>query len=187
VSNPVAIANLPPPLRAQILTLGPGEVSRPVPLPGAIAVFQLRELRETGLSEPTNVSLEYARYLIPGGGTEAAAQEAARVAARVDTCDDLFGVNLGQPAERLVIETRALQDIPRELAFELDKLDEGEVSTAIVRDGVQVVLMLCGRTEIRDEELDRAAVRRSLIDQRLTAYADGFLAELRADAIIRER
>jgi len=187
VSNPVAIANLPPPLRAQILTLGPGEVSQPVPLPGAIAVFQLRELRETGLAQPTNVSLEFARYLIPGGGTDAATQEAARVAARVDTCDDLFGVNLGQPEERLVIETRALQDIPRELAFELDKLDEGEVSTAIVRDGVQVVLMLCGRTEIRDEELDRAAVRRGLIDQRLTAYADGYLAELRADAIIRER
>ncbi|MEM1428718.1 MAG: peptidylprolyl isomerase [Pseudomonadota bacterium] len=187
VSNPVAIANLPPQLRAQVLTLSPGEVSEPVPLPGAIAIFQLRELRETGLAEATNVSLEYARYLIPGGGTPAASQEAARVVARVDTCDDLYGVNLGQPDERLVIETRAQGDIPQELRFELDKLDEGEVSTAIVREGVQIVLMLCGRTEIRDEELDRAAVRRGLIDQRLAAYADGYLAELRADAIIRER
>ena len=185
VPNPVDLASLPPPLRAQILTLAPGEVSDPVTLSGAVAVFQLRELRETGVAEAENVSLEYARYLIPGGGTEAAAQEAARVAARVDTCDDLYGVNKGQPAERLVIETRPVQDIPAELALELARLDEGEVSTAIVRGGTQVVLMLCGRTEIREEEVDRAAVRRQLIDQRLAAYAEGYLAELRADAIIR--
>lgn len=186
VSNAVQVSNLPPALRAQILTLAPGEVSDPITLAGAVAVFQLRELRETGLADAENVSLEYARYLIPNGGTDAARAEAARVAARVDTCDDLYGVNKGQPDERLVIETRALQDIPAEIALELAKLDEGEVSTAIVRGGTQVLLMLCGRTEIREEEIDRATVRRSLIDQRLSAYADGFLAELRADAIIRE-
>ncbi|MEM9901223.1 MAG: peptidylprolyl isomerase [Pseudomonadota bacterium] len=184
--DPVPVSNLPPQLRAQILTLPPGGVSNPIPLAGAVAVFQLRDLRETGLAEADNVSLEFARYLIPGGGTAAASQEAARVVAAVDTCDDLFGVNKGQPDERLVIETRAVEDIPSDLALELARLDEGETSTAIVRNGTQVVLMLCGRTEIRDEEVDRAAVRRGLIDQRLAAYADGFLAELRADAIIRE-
>jgi peptidyl-prolyl cis-trans isomerase SurA len=186
VPNPVDLASLPPQLRAQILTLAPGEVSDPVTLSGAVAIFQLRELRETGIAEADNVSLEYARYLIPGGGTPEAAQEAARVAARVDTCDDLYGVNKGQPPERLVIETRPVQEIPAELALELARLDEGEVSTSIVRGGTQVLLMLCGRTEIREEEVDRAAVRRQLIDQRLAAYADGYLAELRADAIIRE-
>ncbi len=185
VSNPVSLGDLPPPLRAQILTLTPGDLSEPIPLAGAVAIFQLRELRETGLSEAENVSLEFARYLIPGGGTEAAAQEAARVRASVDTCGDLYGVNLGQPDERLIFETLPVQEIPTALAVELAKLDEGE-SAAFVRNGTQVVVMLCGRTEIRDEEVDRAAVRGRLIDQRLAAYADGYLAELRADAIIRE-
>jgi peptidyl-prolyl cis-trans isomerase SurA len=185
VSNPVDVSNLPPELRAQILTLAPGEVSDPVSLGGAVAVFLLRDLRETGVAEAENVSLEYARYLIPGGASEAALQEAARVAARVDTCDDLYGVNKGQPAERLTIETRAQGDVPSREALELAKLDEGETAT-YAEGGTLVFLMLCGRTEIREEEVDRAAVRRQLIDRRLSAYADGFLAELRADAIVRE-
>ncbi len=185
VSNAVDVGNLPPELRAQILTLAPGEVSDPVSLGGAVAVFMLRELRETGIAEAENVSLEYARYLIPGGASEAALQEAARVAARVDTCDDLYGVNTGQPAERLTIETRARGDVPARTALELAKLDEGETAT-YPEGGTLVFVMLCGRTEIREEEVDRTAVRRQLIDRRLSAYADGFLAELRADAIIRE-
>lgn len=186
VTNVVPVSNLPPALRAQVLTLAPGQVSDPVVLGNAVAVFQLRQLRETGIADAENVSLEYARYLIPNGGTEAARAEAASIAARVDTCDDLFGVNFGQPAERLVIETQALQDVPQEIALELAKLDEGEISTSIVRQGTLVMLMLCGRTEIREEEVDRAQVRDRLVDQRLAAYADGYLAELRADAIIRE-
>lgn len=185
VPNPVSLGELPPPLRAQILTLAPGDLSEPIQLAGAVAIFQLRDLRETGLSEAENISLEYARYLIPGGGTEAALQEAARVQGRVDTCNDLYGVNIGQPEERLVFETRAVGDIPQALAVELAKLDEGETVT-FARGGTQVVLMLCGRTEIRDEEIDRAQVRGRLIEQRLAAYADGYLAELRADAIIRD-
>ena len=185
IPDPVPLASLPEGVRAQLLTLSPGEVSDPVPLGGAIALFLLRELRDTGLAEPDAVSVEYARYLIPAGDAAAARAEARRVAARVDTCDDLFGVNKGQPAERLTIETRSVADLPPEIAVELARLDEGETSAGIVRDGTLVMLMLCGRTEITEEDVDRGAIRRRLIDQRLGAYADGYLAELRADALIR--
>ena len=185
VAEPVPLANLPPPLRAQIVTLAPGEVSDPVPLPNAVAVFRLRALRETGLPEPENVVVDYAQYFIPGGRGEAALAEAARVAAQVDTCDDLYGVNLGQPEERLVVETLPVDAVPQDIALHLARLDEGEHSTALTRGDALVFLMLCGRTAIREEEVDRGAVRSRLIDQRLGAYADGYLAELRADAIIR--
>jgi peptidyl-prolyl cis-trans isomerase SurA len=185
IPDPVPLASLPEGLRAQVLTLSPGEVSEPVPLGGAIALFLLRELRDTGLAAPDAVSVEYARYLIPNGGTEGARAEARRVAERVDTCDDLFGINKGQPAERLTIETRSVAELPPEIAVELARLDEGETSAAIVRGDTLVMLMLCGRTELTEEDVDRAAIRRQLIDQRLSAYADGYLAELRADALIR--
>ena len=185
VSNPVNVGGLPPELRAQILTLAPGEVSDPVSLGGAVAVFLLRDLRETGLAAPDAVSLEYARYLIPGALSGAAGAEAARVISRVDTCDDLYGVNKGQPPERLAIEALPATQVPADVAVELAKLDEGETAT-LVRGDTLVLVMLCGRTEIREEEVDRGAIRNRLIDQRLGAYAEGFLAELRADAIIRE-
>ncbi len=75
--------------------------------------------------------------------------------------------------------------MPTEVAFELAKLDEDEVSTDLTRQNgeVLVMLMLCGRsTEL--PEGSRDDVRQSLFFQRLESYADGYLEELRADAII---
>jgi peptidyl-prolyl cis-trans isomerase SurA len=184
VSDPVALGELPPQLRTQILTLAPGEVSRPVSLGGAVALFLLRDLRETGPEAPDAVSLEYARYLIPGAGTEAAAAEAARVAAQVDTCGDLFGVNKGQPPGRLAVETAPADRVPARIALELARLDEGE-TTLLAEGDTLVLLMLCARTELREDDVDRDGVRRRLLDQRLGSYAQGWLAELRANAIIR--
>lgn len=185
VANPVALASLPPPIRAQIVTLGPGEVSDPIPIPNAIALFQLRELRETPLEESENISLEYARLLIPGGRTSGTLVRAEKLRNRVDTCDDLYGVNKGQPEELLQIETAQVTELPQDVALELAKLDEGEISTALTQGDAVLVLMLCSRIAIFDDEIDRGTVRERLINQRIASYADGYLAELRADAIIR--
>ena len=51
--------------------------------------------------------------------------------------------------------------------------------------GDLMFLMLCGRsTEL--PEGAREQVRAALFNQRLESYSDGFLAELRADALIQE-
>ncbi|MEL6520922.1 MAG: peptidylprolyl isomerase [Pseudomonadota bacterium] len=185
VANPIPIGNLPPAVASQIVALPPGGITDPISVPNAIAIFQLRELRETGAPSAENVSLEYAQYLIPGGRTDRGLSEAGRVAARVDTCDDLYGVAKGKPEEFLVIETKPVAEVPTDIALELAKLDEGESSTAITRGDALVFLMLCGRTPILEEEVSRGDVRDRLVNQRVSSFADGFLAELRADAIIR--
>ena len=46
--------------------------------------------------------------------------------------------------------------------------------------------MLCGRTTEASEAVDRAAIRNRLVNQRIESYAAGYLAELRADALIVE-
>ncbi|MFD0979768.1 peptidylprolyl isomerase [Tropicimonas aquimaris] len=178
------LSEMPPAIRGEILTLAPGGVTTPINVPNAIALFQLIELRETGVAEAQDVTLEYATYLIPGGLTEAALAEAARVAASTDTCDDLHGINLGQPPERLTFETLPASEVPRDIALELAKLDPGETSAALIRGGNLAMLMLCARTPVFEEQPDRERVRNQLINQRLAAYGDGYLAELRADAII---
>ncbi|SFB78791.1 peptidylprolyl isomerase [Tropicimonas isoalkanivorans] len=178
------LSELPPPIRAQILTLAPGRVTDPISVPNAVAIFQLIELRETGLEEPQNVTLEYATYLIPGGRSEAALTEAASVIGRVDTCKDLYGVNKGQAPERLTVNSLPSSEVPRDVALELAKLDPGEISTALTRGSNLALLMLCARTPVYEAEPDRAAIRARLRNQRLGAYGEGYLAELRADAII---
>ncbi|SIO23610.1 periplasmic chaperone for outer membrane proteins SurA [Rhodovulum sp. ES.010] len=178
------LANLPRQVAGQVLTLGPGEVTAPVDLDNAIALFQLRAIRETGAARsPEAVAVEYARFLIPGGSLA----EAMRVRGRVDTCDDLYGVAKGLPAERLSRETRPVAEVPDSVAMELAKLDEGEISYGLSTPQTAVVLMLCGRTpELGEGTLDRETVRRQLLNQRLGGYAESYLAELEADAIIRE-
>lgn len=174
------ITRLPPPVRAQVLTLPPGGVTDPVRVPNAIAVFQLRALEDLAPADPEIQSVDYAEYLIPGGGPA----EARAVAERIDTCDDLYGVARDLPEEYLRREVRPLPEVPADVRGELARLDANETSTAIRRGGAQVLLMLCGRTAVTEGEVDRGEIRRQLVNQRVESYASGYLAELRADAVI---
>ena len=186
--NWMPLTNLPPQLRPLILGLAPGEVTQPISLPNAIALFQLRDIEETPVGEPDFAAIDYAAYYIPGGRSEAALAQAARIAAEVDTCDDLYGVAKGQPEEVLERASRAPGEIPQDIAVELAKLDDGEVSTALTRgDGQTLVfLMLCGRTAAINEAATREDVANALLQERITAFADSFLEQLRADALIVE-
>ncbi|QDC09376.1 peptidylprolyl isomerase [Oceanicola sp. D3] len=223
IPEPVPIGNLPGPIAQAFLTLAPGETTDPFPIPNAIAIFQLRRLIDTDEPGDETTALEYARFLIPGGRTEETLTEAARIRARVDTCDDLYAVAKGLPPQRLTRETRAADDVPRDIALELAKLDAGESSTALTSGNALVFLMLCARSAatLEDDsptptlrtgnvaapvepapdaataeasepegtvpgvsEVNRRAVRERLVNQIVAGYAAGYLAELKANAII---
>ena len=183
----IELGNLPPAIRGQILALAPGQVTTPIPVPNAIALFQLRALDETGAPEAEAVSIDFARYFIPGGRSEAALTQAARLAAEIDTCDDLYGIAQDQPEERLLRDVLPVSEIQGDIALELAKLDANEISTGLTTgDGQALVfLMLCGRTLQVNEDVNREAVRENLINQRVASYASGYLSELKADAIIQ--
>ena len=184
----VPISSLPASLRPILLALGPGDVTAPLPIPDAVALFQLRDIRETGAPEPQIAAIEYAAYYINGGRSPEALQIAGNVASRVDRCDDLYGVAQGQPENVLERGTLPPEDIPDDIAIELAKLDPGEHSTALTRanGNTLVFLMLCGRTPVLEDEqeVNRAAVASQLRNQRLAAFSDNLIAELEAEADI---
>lgn len=186
VPNWVPLENLPPPVRALLLTMKVGEVTDPLPLPKAFVLFQLRAIEEIEATALENPTLEYAAYYLPGGLSEDGIAAATKLRAEVDTCDDLFGIAENQPPEVLDHDTLPLSDIPTDVALELAKLDAGEVSTALTRANGQtlVFLMLCSRGADERENASRDAVLQSLFTGRLASYANGYLAELRASATI---
>ncbi len=136
-----------------------------------------------------------------------------RIRGEADTCDDLYRVFKAAPAGTVLRETRALSQVPGTIAGELAHLDDNEVSTALTSGNALVFLMLCKRSATLasgaapvvagaaapaaegspaiDPALgfgqgpSRAQVREELVNQRLGALADGWLAELKANAIIR--
>jgi peptidyl-prolyl cis-trans isomerase SurA len=181
----IALGNLPPTIRAIILPLGVGGVTLPIPIPNAVAMFQLRGLEDTGKPATEAVELDYMQVLLPDG--EGGAAEAARLNADADQCDDLFGLTKGLPEEQVVRTTLPAGDVPRDVALELSKLDPGESSLALRRGSALVFLMLCTRNVVIAENPPTAqAIRDQLINQRLAALAESYLNELRAAAIIRE-
>ena len=183
------LEDLPPVLRPLVLALAPGEVTDPIPIPNAVALFQLRDIEETGFTPPTYAAIEYAAYYMPGGRSDETLARARVLASQVDRCDDLYGVAKGQPEEVLDRETLPPSEIPTDIAFELSKLDPGEVSTALTRSNGQtlVFLMLCGRTAEINEDVDRDQFALGLRNQRLNSLAESYLAQLRADARIIEQ
>ncbi len=182
------LSEMPAPLQPLLLALRPGEVTDPIPLDGAIALFQLRDIEEGAFTAPEVAAVEYAAYYMPGGRSEETLAKARVLKGKLDRCDDLYGVAKGQPADVLQRDSLPPSEIPTDVAYELSKLDPGEVSTALTRANGQtlVFLMLCGRTNKISEDVDRDQITLGLRNQRVTSQADGFLAQLRADARIIE-
>ncbi|MFD0858212.1 peptidylprolyl isomerase [Roseovarius aquimarinus] len=205
------ITQLPPVLRPLVLGLAPGEVTEPLPLEGAVALFQLRDIEETDAPDPEYSAIEYAAYYIPGGRTPEALAAAAAIDARTDTCDDLYGVAQDQPEGVLERGTKAPGEIPDDIAISLSRLDPGEVSYDVTRANGQtlVLLMMCGRSvaiegapaptpapEDGDEEIagldaaqgvdDSGQLSQQIAARRLESFANGYLEQLRAEARIIE-
>ncbi|MEP3296311.1 MAG: peptidylprolyl isomerase [Pseudoruegeria sp.] len=181
------ISSLPNQIRSQILGLKPGEVTAPITVPNAVALFQLRDKREAAGQESNSFTAEYAQFYISGGRNSETLGKARRIREDVDTCDDLYGVNKGNPDEQLVFETLPENDIPADVRKELASMDPNEVSTALTRNNGQtlVFLMLCGRTPELNEDIARQQIRTQLVNARLVSFASGYISELRADAVIR--
>lgn len=182
------ITNLPPALQPVILGLKNGEITEPITLPNAVALFQMRGLREVATSAPRFSEIDYAIYYLPGGRSAETLSQAARLREEIDTCDDLYGIAKDQPVEVLDRIQTSPSDIPRDVALELAKLDRNEVSTALTRNNGQTLmfLMLCNRTRDLGEDTSRADVANALTQQRLQAFSASLLEQLRADATIIE-
>lgn len=185
----LTVSTLPPALRPVIMALNPGDVTQPLTLPNAVALFQMRDIREAPVSTPTYAKIDYATYYIAGGRTSEALSTAASVADRADTCDDLYGILKDQPPQVLEMHSLAPSEIPGDIALELAKLDQDEISTTLTTSNGQtlIFLMLCGRTSTAIENASREEVASALANQRLSVFADSEIAQLRSEAIIIDK
>lgn len=184
----IALTKLPPQLQNVVLALKPGEITAPLPLQGAVALFQMRGIREASGTAPRYAAIEYASYFIAGGRSPEAQATAQKIVAQIDTCDDLYGIAKEQDPAVLERQSLAPAEIPQDVALELAKLDPGETSTTLTRNNGQTLMLLvmCGRTADlgTGEDDGREGVANALTQQRLGAFADSFIEQLRADATI---
>lgn len=191
------VDNLPPTLRPILLGLRPGQVTQPLSIPGAVVLFFLRDSQGNLRPGAAEQVLDYAVLRLPS------AQDAANITARVDTCADLEAQGNGQTLRQSVSQG-AIDPL---IGTQLAALDAEETATINLGGAVDVV-MLCSRqpailaqpdvpvtaeapdgveAAVPDASAlpDRQMVRESLLNQKVNAMANAYLAELYADAVIR--
>ena len=116
--------------------------------------------------------------------TFADAATARSVAASVTRCEDLYPIARGLPEEAVIRQKQAESRLPRDLAALFAHMDPGETTTRPVAGGTQVI-MLCDRVPESKVPPSRTAVRMALTNRKLALLAQGWLQQMRADAIIR--
>ena len=174
----IPLQNLPPAIARLIAEMTPGEVTEPMDLPTAIALFQLRAIRDVPAEPATIAAIEYAVF-----HAESDAQ-AEKVAASADECDDLYGLAFGKDQSVLERNTTPPSSVPRDIALELAKLDSNEAAI-LPGAGDTRVVMLCQRVIAAESLPSREDVRQQLFNQRLTGFAQLHLDALKAEADIK--
>lgn len=175
------LSNLPAAIGSAVLALGPGEVSDPVVVPGAVVLFMLRDVAVDQRAEPVAVSVEWAEFLVPDD-----AAKIARIRSEVDSCYDLNGQAKGMSEDRLTVTTQPATEVPADVGLELARLDAGEISVALMHGEFRRMIMLCSREPLTEEPISRDVVREQLVNRKIEALAEGYMEELRAAAVIRE-
>ncbi|WP_229804404.1 peptidylprolyl isomerase [Neogemmobacter tilapiae] len=192
------LANLPGAIAPVVLGLAPGETSDPVAIPGAVALFQLRGILEESTETAESTQVEYAQIALPNDGAFDSAVGA--IMGQAETCDQLYTALPGGGVSR---QTATMAALPGDVAMALAGLDQGEYSTTVVQGSSRLLLMMCLRQPVPQEpemgmgteppksradgkDPKREAIREQLINRKLGLLSDNWLADLRANAIIRE-
>ncbi|MDD9923108.1 MAG: peptidylprolyl isomerase [Boseongicola sp.] len=178
--NWVALESLPAEIQGIVSALTPGQASQPVNLENAIGVFFLRNIERAEGGAPSDLSIDYALFVVEEGPAAATV-----LLNEIDACDDLFGIAKGLPEERLVRETLAASQLPADVRNSIAGMDVGE-ATVIARNGQSNVLMLCARRASLESEVDLDLVGNRLIDARLGTIAADHLADLRANTFVAD-
>lgn len=175
----VKLSDLPPDAGLAVRKLQAGAISDVVILDDKALIYRVEEQKQEALVPKTQV-VDYAELLVPDD-----AKSIANVRANVDTCNDLYSMAKGLPADRLTRQTVPIGQLAKSVAGPLSLLDAGESSTTTTRGGYRVFLMLCRRGPAESELPTRDEVRLQLVNQKLGALAQIYLEELRSEAIIR--
>ena len=174
------LSDLPSALRPLIIGLSMGEVSEPLPIPGGIAIFQLRDLRENNLKKKNAKFVKYVEFIFKKNP-----KTKNLLNSDLMVCDDLYSFLKNTKNAELTQKNVRFSSLSENIRTTLSNLDENEF---VIEDNdvtTSKLIMVCGRSEKETTlKSDKNEINRSFANKRLLNLANSYLENLRQEARI---
>ncbi len=173
------LSNLPSVVKPLIAGLSIGEVSEPLPIAGGLAIFQLRDLRESN-KKKTSKFVDYVEFKFKKNS-----KTNDLIIRDVMICDDLYSFLKSSKEAELERKNVRENSVSKQLKNTLAELDQNEFIFQDDDSFTSKLIMVCERSE--KEILSKSDVNeisRSLANKRLLSLANSYLENLRQEAHI---
>ena len=168
---------LPGIIKPLILGLSPGQVTEPIMLTKAIALFQLRDIREIKTDRTQLELLDFIKV-------KSDLKYLSLVQDNFHNCSDLEAIIGGQTEVTLTRKKLLSDEIPNTLVPVLDNLDQNE-SEIIVADGKPQLVIMCERNNQLNSTAQTLEQDKNVLQtNRLKHLARSFLETLKDNARI---
>ena len=185
---------LPEQLANVVRTMGPGQISSPIVVPGGVSIVAVQDARKILSADPRSavLSLKQVSISFPAGTTRAQAE--ARVAQFAEAARNVGGCG---GAERIATEFNGevvqsdqirLRELPPALQEIMLPLQVGQATRPFgsIEEGVRT-LVICGRDEADPTAPTFDQVMNQMTEDRVNLRARRYLRDLRRDAVIEFR
>jgi peptidyl-prolyl cis-trans isomerase SurA len=174
------LSDLPSIVKPLVAGLAIGEVTEPLPLPGGIAIFQLRNLRESKFKEKVVKFIDYLEF------TFAKDSRIEKVLTRdVLECDDLYSFSKTIKNSQLKRNSSKATKLSKSLKKTLVSLDENEFILENMENGTTKLVMVCGRKQTETlSSQDIGKINQIIANKRLYSLANSYIDNLRQEAVI---
>ncbi len=173
------LSKLPSVVRPLIAGLSIGEVSEPLPISGGLAIFQLRDLRESN-KKLRSKFVDYAEFTFKENK-----KTNNLIISNVMICDDLYSFLNNKKEAKLKRNNVIESSLSKKLKNTLSELDNNEFIFHGNDDSITEVIMVCGRSEKENLSTgDISKISRINANKRLLSLANSYLDNLRQEARI---
>ena len=173
------LSNLPSVVRPLIAGLSIGEVSEPLAIAGGLAIFQLRDLRESN-KKLTSKFVDYVEFKFKKNP-----KAINLIKSDVMVCDDLYSFFKSTKKSELERKNVRENSVSKELKNILAELDQNEFIFQDDDSFTSKLIMVCGRSEKENlSKSDMSEISRSIANKRLLSLANSYLENLRQEARI---
>jgi peptidyl-prolyl cis-trans isomerase SurA len=187
-------AQLPQSIAAVVQTMNPGQLSRPIPVPGGVSIIAVQDERKVLTADPRSavLSLKQVTVTFPEGTSRTQAEPLvarfAQAAQNVGGCGGAERIAGEFNGEVVSSDEIKIRDLPPALQEIMLPLQVGQSTPPFgsIEDGVRV-LVLCGRDEVDPTAPTYDQVFAQLNEERTNLRARRYLRDLRRDAVIEFR